>query len=585
MNKLYFGDNLEIMREMEAESVDLICTDPPFNSGRNYNAFFTESKAQSKAYTDIWKWDDAAKDSRDDIRKLAGASDTYKALDACLQGYDLMLQNAVKGNKGSMRAYLAFMGPRLAEMHRLLKDTGSIYLHCDPTASHYLKGVMDAIWDQKNLKNNEFYRNEIVWKRTHAHNDGNQYGRIHDTILFYRKSKKGVWNPVYAAQDLEYVKNNYTQPGEWGLYQPITLTGSGTTKDGESGKPWRDISPSDNAARHWTAPERDAWPEQVQPPDNYESLSVHEKLDVLDDKGLIHWPKSPKGEKPRFKKYLSTYKGNRIQDLIIDIEKVTGDEDLNYDTQKPLALYERMIKASSNPGDLVMDPFCGCGTTIDAAHTHKRLWIGIDLTIIALDPIRERMADRHANSAREPLEPHKDYEIIGYPTNMQEVYKLVRDEKKYHDFSNWAVTRLGLKPTPDVGDGGKDGVGHVALWNPDTEEDTPRRILAEVKTGKPTIAQVRAFCHTMDEQEAVAGIFITLKPVTRGMRQIAAADMGKFEHISNQQYDRLQFWQIDDDYFQDPDILERLIQLPRNWIQPRKKSERHFEDRQMPLLG
>ncbi|RKU15933.1 hypothetical protein C6501_06125 [Candidatus Poribacteria bacterium] len=577
MNKLYFGDNLEIMREMPSESVDLICTDPPFNSGRNYNAFFHESKAQSKAYTDIWQWDKAAQKSRTEIRKLAGASDTYKALDACLRGYDLMLQNAVSGNKGSMRAYLAFMGPRLVEMHRLLIDTGSIYLHCDPTASHYLKGVMDAIWDQKNLKKNEFYRNEIVWKRTHAHNDGNQFGRIHDIILFYRKNKKGVWNPIYAEPDPEYVKKNYTEPGKWGLYQPITLTGSGTTKDGESGKPWRDISPSDNAPRHWTAPEREAWPEEVQPPDNYESLSVHEKLDVLDDNDLIHWPKTSRGEKPRFKKYLSTYKGNRIQDLIIDVEKVTGDEDLDYDTQKPRALYERMIEASSNKDMLVMDPFCGCGTTIDAAQTLERLWIGIDITIIALDPIQHRMKDRHG------LEPDKGYKIEGYPTNMQEVYGLVQDRKKRHDFSNWAVTRLGLKPTPNVGDGGKDGVGHVVLWNPDTDEDTPQRILAEVKSGKPKLDHVRAFCHTMTEQEAIAGIFITLEPVTKGMKQIAE-NMGTFEHINNQEYPRLQFWQIDDDYFEDPDILEHRIQLPHNWIQPRKKSERHFGNEQMSLL-
>ena len=509
MNKLYFGDNLEIMREMEAESIDLICTDPPFNSGRNYNAFFTESKAQSKAYTDIWKWDDAAEKSRDDIRKLAGASDTYKALDACLQGYDLMLQNAVKGNKGSMRAYLAFMGPRLAEMHRLLKDTGSIYLHCDPTASHYLKGVMDAIWDQKNLKKNEHYRNEIMWCYTTPSTPYiRQFVRCTDTILFYSKGKKWTFN-----------RDDVRVPYKGGAPH--------------GGKKWATSG---------------------------ESLSEWRKRKSKEGKIPENWWTIPKV-----------------------IRK--SDEDLEYPTQKPITLYERMIKASSNKGDLVMDPFCGCGTTIDAAHTLKRFWVGIDLTIIALDPISKRMGDRHVGPDGTPLTPHKGYEIIGYPTNMQEVYKLVRDEKKRHDFSNWAVTRLGMTPTSDVGDGGKDGVGHVALWNPDTEEDTPRRILAEVKTGKPTIAQVRAFCHTMDEQEAVAGIFITLKPVTRGMRQIAAADMGKFEHINNQQYDRLQFWQIDDDYFQNSDILEQRIKLPRNWIQPRKKSERHFEDRQMTLLG
>ena len=158
MNKLYFGDNLEIMREMESGHIDLICTDPPFNSGRDYNAFFQESKAQEKAFTDIWQWDTDAIDAREDIRERAGADDTYKALDMCLQGYDLVLQKAVKGNKGAMRSYLAFMGPRLAEMHRLLRNTGSIYLHCDPTASHYLKGIMDAIWDQDNHSKNDHFQ-------------------------------------------------------------------------------------------------------------------------------------------------------------------------------------------------------------------------------------------------------------------------------------------------------------------------------------------------------------------------------------------------------------------------------------------
>ena len=233
-----------------------------------------------------------------------------------------------------------------------------------------------------------------------------------------------------------------------------------------------------------------------------------------------------------------------------------------------------MIQASSNEGDLVMDPFAGCGTTIDAAHTLNRFWIGIDLTILALDPMRRRLADRHG------LEPSKDYEIHGYPTNMQEVHMLVRDEKKYHDFSNWAVTRLGLQPTKSVGDGGKDGeahVGHITLWDPDDAQTTNTRILAEVKSGKPTIGQVRAFCHTMDKHNAI-GVFITIEPVSAGIRQ-EAADMGTFSH-NNATYPRLQFWQIDDAYFENPGILESLIRLPTAWLEPMRKLERHFEDTQ-----
>ncbi len=213
MNKLYFGDNLEILREMDDERVHLICTDPPFNSGRDYNAFIGDSLAQKKAFTDTWTWDTAAQDTRADIEKRAYTSDTYKALDNCLKGNDLVLQNAVSGNSGAMRAYLTFMGPRLAEMHRVLTPTGSIYLHCDPTASHYLKAVLDAVFGVDN------FRNEIIWQRTNAHNDGNQYGRVHDTILFYSKSKQTVWNPVYTEHDPEYIKKAYRHQDERGLYQ------------------------------------------------------------------------------------------------------------------------------------------------------------------------------------------------------------------------------------------------------------------------------------------------------------------------------------------------------------------------------
>ena len=213
MNKLYFGDNLEILREMDDERVQLICTDPPFNSGRDYNSFIGDSLAQKKAFTDTWTWDTAAQDARADIERRAHTSDTYKALDECLKGYDLLLRRAVSGNNGAMRAYLAFMGPRLAEMHRVLTPNGSIYLHCDPTASHYLKCLMDTIFGEDN------FRNEIVWQRTNAHNDGKQYGRVHDTILFYSKSSRTVWNPVYTAHDPEYIKRAYRHQDERGPYQ------------------------------------------------------------------------------------------------------------------------------------------------------------------------------------------------------------------------------------------------------------------------------------------------------------------------------------------------------------------------------
>ena len=572
MNKLYFGDNLEVLREMEDGQVDLICTDPPFNSGRDYNSFIGDSLAQKKAFTDTWTWDTAAQDARADIEHRAHNSDIYETLDNCLKGDDLALQNSVSGRSGALRAYLAFMGPRLAEMHRILTQKGSIYLHCDPTASHYLKRLMDVIFGVDN------FRNEIVWQRTHAHNSGKQYGRVHDTILFYSKSSQMVWNPVYMEHDPEYVKRTYRHQDDRGAYRIVTLNAPGVTQGGDSGQSWRGINPG-KVGRHWSAPRREAWPEGVEPPENYESLSVHEKLEALDANGLIYWP--PKGKIPGFKRYLATSKGARVHDVITDINPIASKskERLGYPTQKPLALYERLIKASSNEGDVVLDPFCGCGTTIDAAHGLKRNWIGIDLTILALDPMRQRLADRHG------LEPSIDYQIEGYPTNMQEVHRFLKegDKRKYHDFSNWAVTRLGLRPTRDVGDGGHDGVGYMTLWNAQQMKETNTRMLAEVKTGKPSMTQVRAFCQVMHENKAEVGIFITLEPISKGMRQ-QAENMGSFEH-NGRSYPRLQFWQIDDAYFENPEIINTFVRLPMEWrIRPSQKSERHSGEQQIEFL-
>ena len=507
MNKLYFGDNLEILREMDDERVHLICTDPPFNSGRDYNTFLGDSLAQKKAFTDTWTWDIAAENSREDIKHLAYTSETYQQLDECLHGYDLVLHSAVSGSRGAMRAYLAFMGSRLAEMRRVLTKDGSIYLHCDPTASHYLKGVMDAIFGADN------FRREIIWNLNTAlgyKSAVNGFIRGHDVILYYVRNKEDfVFNKIYQPHKPEYIKR--------------------FKKVDEHGRHYRDDRP--NGARQ----------------------------------------------------YLDQTKGVALTDVWSDImsfqQNSTSVERLGYPTQKPRTLYERMIKASSKEDDIVLDPFCGCGTTIDAAHTLNRRWMGIDITILALDPMRQRLKDRHG------LESSEDYQIEGYPGNMQEIRKLLKegDKRKYHDFSNWAVTRLGLKPTKDVGDGGLDGVGQVTLWNPQQMKETDTRILAEVKTGKPTLTQVRAFCHVMNQHNAAIGIFITLEPVSAKMRQ-EAENMGSFEH-NKKTYPRLQFWQIDDAYFKDPDIINTLVRLPDTWrIHPTRKSARHFDDRQIQFL-
>ena len=283
-----------------------------------------------------------------------------------------------------MKAYLIMMGIRMLEMRRVLKDTGSIYLHCDPTASHYLKIVMDSLFGTEN------FRNEVVWQRTNAHNDGKQYGRVHDVIMFYSKSGKTTWNPVYIEHDPDYIKKFYRHEDERGLYQVGGLSAPGITQEGESGKSWRGVNPSD-VGRHWSAPRRESCPKDVKLPENYESLSVHEKLDALDANGLIYFP--PRGRVPRFKQYLSTSKGRRIHDIITDIKSIASQskERTGYPTQKPLALLERIIKASSNENDVVLDPFCGCATTCIAAEALQRQWIGIDLSPKAVELVKMRL--------------------------------------------------------------------------------------------------------------------------------------------------------------------------------------------------
>lgn len=503
MNKLCFGDNLEILRDMGDARVDLICTDPPFNSSRDYNPFLSGSAFQRKRFTHNWTWDITAEESRTDIEQRALTSDTYKALDECLRGYDLVLRRSVSGNKGAMRAYLAFVGPRLAEMHRVLSKNGTIYLHCDPTASHYLKGVMDAIWDQQNRNRNEFFRNEIVWSYRRPSITRSNFQRMHDIILRYSKSTNATWNRLYEPKPTSTLKR-LSDPKIKSTYAP---DGKGFTSGLAS----------------------------------TESKGVALK-DVWEIRGIAP----------------------------------SAKERLGYPTQKPRALYERMIEASSNQGDIVLDPFCGGGTTVDAAHTLNRQWIGIDLTILALDPIRYRLKDRHG------LKPLIDYEIEGYPTNKQEVIKFVRDIGKYNEFLNWAVTRLGLKPTGGTQDVGYDGIGYFTLSTSKGTEKTEARVIAEVKIGKSALTSVRSFCHVMDQSEAQAGIFVTIEPVTASMRQVAE-DMGTFEH-NGLRYPRLQFWQIDDAYFENPEIINTLVRLPEEWrIRPAHKSERHFADKQTEL--
>lgn len=472
-NKIHFGDNLNVLRGMDNETVALICTDPPFNFGRNYNLYVNKSSAD-----DSWMWDKAAEDTRAEIEIRAAKCPIYKVLYDCLRGFDLVLGNS----DSALRTYLTFMGPRLVEMHRILSKTGSVYLHCNSSASQYLKCLMDTIFGEENFKN------EIVWHYDRSAPSLKQFHRMHDVILFYTKSNNYVFTKTLPVYENDMIIRD-------------SVTGFMDEKKVGTNGVKRKYRRRDDAMT------RDVW----------------------DDIGPFS---------------------------LISIER------LGYPTQKPRRLYERMIKASSNEGDVVLDPFCGGGTTLDAAQAHKRSWIGIDMSILTLDPIKHRLKDRYG------FEPSKDYEIDGYPSNMQDLRKLRQDKTRHDEIVQWLVTRLGLVPAKDA-----DSI----LWTPSDKEKSDVRIHAEFKPGRPTLKQVDAFRKSIEANKANIGIFITFDPVTTEMREIAEC-IEKFEY-KGLTYPRFQFVQFTDAYFENPDMIYNEIEYPGVWhFRAKKKIDRKLRD-------
>ncbi len=369
---IFENDNLYIMRGIDASSIDLIYLDPPFNSNRNYAAPIG-SRAAGAAFKDTWTLSDL------DNAWHGELADREPALYAAIHAAELT-------HGKSMKSYLIMMAIRMLEMHRILKDTGSIYLHCDPTANHYLKMVMDSVFGKDN------FRNEVIWKRTSAHNDPGRFGRIHDSLLFYVKADGATWNLQYDAHEESYVEKSYRHQDARGRYRVSDLTGPGTSK-GESGQPWRDVNPT-GIGRCWSVPLTGAYSKYIEKhfiPNYRQISSVHSRLNALDEAGLIYWPAS--GTMPSLKRYLASSPGRPLQDIIININQLgsKAKERIGYPTQKPLALLECIIKASSNPGDIVLDPFCGCATTCVAAEKLGRKWVGIDLSNQAINLVKWRL--------------------------------------------------------------------------------------------------------------------------------------------------------------------------------------------------
>ena len=502
-NRLYRADCKTVIDDLIRDNVrvDLIYLDPPFNSNRTYSMLFQQNgvTAQQKAYHDMWDFTDRTRqlvlDFRSELEKWELAQ-SFK--DFILVWVSILEQGSSDEKK--LLNYLMYMTQRLVRLERVLKPAGSIYMHCDPTVSHYVKVLMDGIFGLNN------FRNEVVWKRTYAHNRAKRWGPIHDILLFYTKGENFTWNRMLQQYDPDYLEVYYRKEDGRGRFQDISLTGPGA-RAGSSGQPWRGVDPG---GRHWELPPDRSLPNWFVFPNGYSKMDCQDRLDVLDHQNLIHWPKN--GKIPRFKRYASVAKGNPVQDIVIDISPAGKKERLGYETQKPVKLLERIIEASSNPGDIVLDPFCGCGTTIDAAHRLKRRWIGIDISGPAIDEIETRLA-RHGQYTK------THYEILeGNPETMTEYNRLNAYEKQ-----DWLIRRLNGLPNPrKSGDRGIDGDMDIHLGTDKNGRDKWGRVIFSVKTGKQRKPEhVRELIGTMRSERAQIGILILDVEPTDKMEEAA----------------------------------------------------------------
>ena len=496
-NKLYFGDNLDILREhVASDSVDLIYLDPPFNSKATYNVLFQEKSgemaaAQITAFEDTWQWGIESEYAYQEVvtsgsKKLA---DLLQAMRSFLGQNDMM-------------AYLTMMAQRMVELHRVLKPTGSIYLHCDPTASHYLKLLVDSTFGSAN------FRNEIIWKRTSGHSDAHRYGRVHDVLLYYVKGPTYLWNETYQTYAEAYTEQYYRyQDPDGRRWMSDNLSASGLSGGGYEYE-WHEIR------RVWRVPK--------------------ETMQHLEQQGRIFYTRNGI---PRIKRYLDEAKGLPMQDVWTDIEALRSwhRERLNYPTQKPEGLLERIIKASSNEGDLVLDPFCGCGTAIAVAERLKRRWIGIDITHLAITLMRHRLHDTFGPE----LTP---YEVIGDPKDLESAKALA--EQNRYQFEWWALGLVDARPAQDKRKGADRGVdGYINFFDDNTGK--AKTIIVQVKSGGVKRGDIATLKGDSEREKAPIGILITLDEPTRPMLE-EAVTAGSYEpeHFPGYQYPRLQILTI-----------------------------------------
>ena len=512
-NKLWFGDNLEVLRDRDNfpnDSIDLIYLDPPFNSNANYNMLFKESTgemshAQIEAFEDTWQWVSGLTDAV--YRELTRDPD-YPDLGNLIEAFEKFL------GRNALMAYLVMMAIRLKELHRVLKPTGSLYLHCDPTASHYIKLILDAVFGFEN------YRNEIAWKRSTAHNDAKQgrkqFGRVHDVIFIYSKTDDWIWNTPYTPYTQDYMDKFYkfVEPETGRRYWLDKLSAPGGA---EKGNPYYEVM---GISRYWA----------------YSKV----KMQKMIEEGRVI--QTNPGTVPRYKRYLDEMPGKPVQDIWDDIKGFGGfssatKESLGYPTQKPEALLERIIKASSNEGDLILDPFCGCGTTIAVAERLKRRWIGIDITWLSVDLMERRLKD----SFGAELSP---YTVEGAPKDVASAINL-GDRDKYQ-FQWWAVTQIGARPYQGKKKGSDTGIDGVMYFEDDMTTGKQEKIMVQVKAGKHVASpHIRDLIGVLDREKAAIGVYISIEKPTKDM-QDEARKAGVFESITGKMYPRIQMLTIEE---------------------------------------
>lgn len=511
-NVLYYGDNLDILRRYVPDgSVDLVYLDPPFNSQRDYNVIFRDesgnrSDAQLVAFEDTWHW---GPDAEQVYAYLTNTHQHGGKVASNVSTLVSSLRAAIGENQ--MLAYLVEMTVRLIELRRVLKPTGTLYLHCDPTASHYLKVLLDGVFGP------EQFLNEVVWRRTGTHSSAKRWGPVHDILLVYaRQAGKATWNRLYVPMSDTHVRQHYGQVDAKGrAYTHGELTAPGT-RNGKSGEPWHGFDVT-AIGRHW--------------------ITTVDRLDELDAQGRIYWPKGAAW--PRLIRFQDESKGRALGDVWEDIPPINmqAKERLGYPTQKPVALLERIIEASSNPGDVVLDPFCGCGTAVVAAQRLGREWVGIDVTYLAIRVMRQRMVDSFPALG--------SVDVIGQPTEVQGVRDWLASlgTEGPWQFQWWATELVGATPQGGTNKKGADqGVDGIITFT-DHLGDI-QSVIVSVKSGKVNAGMVQGLKGAMETHKAAMGLFVTLDEPSGPMRKEAAIAGAYHSELTGKDYPRLQILSI-----------------------------------------